>query len=148
MKDLGIIETWKHRFGRADYSHGRDLNDSGVVVGNAAAGIQKGWFANHAFSEAGQGMVDWGTLGKKELFSQAFSINATGDVIGTASLNGSFLSFLYTDNFGMVELEPLITNVPANTNITARQINNAGEISGTISLASGFVAAFLLTPNP
>ncbi len=79
MEDLGIIETWenqkKNRFGRADYSHGRDLNDSGVVVGNAAAGMQKGSFANHAFSESGQGMVDLGTLGGG-LTSQAFSTTA------------------------------------------------------------------------
>jgi probable HAF family extracellular repeat protein len=146
MEDLGIIKTWKDRF-KADDSFGRDLNDSGVVVGDAAAGNQKGLHANHAFSEAGEGMVDLGTLGGG-LDSAAFSINATGDVIVRGNdEDGQERSFLYTDDFGMLDLEPLITNLPANIQITARQINDAGEICGRIIYTDGTAEAFVLTPN-
>ena len=150
MEDLGIIKTWRDR-SYPDRSYGRDLNDNGVVVGAAAAGNQKGFHVWHAFREAGNGMVDLGTLGGRRSWSK--SINASGTIIGEADDKDNLdRQFLYNPAFGMVHLQPLITNLPADTLlIQVRQINNAGEICGNIWFNNGgftIPQAFVLTPNP
>ncbi len=145
MAGLGVIETAGPN--NTDRSVGRDLNDLGDVVGWATAGKRKGLSVYHAFREAGQGMESLGTLGKPE--SWAKSVNSSGAIIGEAydTPNRDELEFLYTDEIGMVELAPLITNLPPDTGFVTRQINDAGQICGTIYLADG-AQAFLLTPNP
>jgi probable HAF family extracellular repeat protein len=147
MVDLGIIkkggpDIW------GDNSSGNDINDSGVVIGQSSAGARKGWSRVNVFREAGQGMEDLGTLGGSR--SQAGSVNSHGDIVGWAhDEDNQTVYFLYTDEFGMVELEPLITNLPADTSkIKVSQINDAGEICGTISYTDATEEAFLLTPLP
>jgi probable HAF family extracellular repeat protein len=147
MEDLGIIKAGVND-GFGNFSSGRDLNDAGAVVGQASAGARKGRSLVHAFRDAGQGMTDLATLGGSR--SIALGINSHGEIVGwTHDKTNSMVYFLYTDEFGMVELEPLITNLPAGTDkLRVVGINDAGEICGTITFTDQTSEAFLLTPNP
>lgn len=151
MEDLGIIKT-SNDPSHEDFSHGRDINDFGVVVGFSPAGKHKGFAVTHAFREAGQGMDDLGTLEGSDggAVSRAGSINSHGEIIGSAQdKDNRIVKFLYTEQFGMVELEPLIVNLPSDTTIIgATQINDAGEICGEIRFMDGSSEAILLTLTP
>lgn len=146
MQDLGIIKNARGW----NYSYGAALNDSAVVVGRSIAGMQHGSPVDHAFREAGNGMDDLKTL-DGDSDSGAMSINSDGETVGwSVGRDSRWRGFLYSGEFGMLDLDSLITNLPAGTTGIVRwgiQINNAGEICGSFTFTGGTAEAFLLTPN-
>ena len=150
MQDLGIIKKAKGPHPFTDYSYGNDLNDSAVVVGRSVAGTQNGSVVDHAFREAGNGMVDLKTL-DGDTDSGAMSINSLGEIVGWSErADGSLRGFLYSDENGMLELNSLIDLLPEGTadiNRWGIRINNSGEICGSFWFTDGSKEAFLLTPN-
>ena len=138
-----------HAFG--NYSYGYALNDSGTVVGTSIAGVENQSPARHAFRETGNGMDDLGTLdGHSD--SEADGINFVGEIVGESYGGSTSRGFFYTDEFGLLELDALIDNLPANyRSITAGgrfQINDSGTICSSVRLDDFSVQAFVLTPNP
>jgi len=99
-------------------------------------------------------MKDLGTLSGDD--SEAYGINVWGDVVGMAQVNAEgavnpFVAFVFTDDLGMLELEPLIVDLPAELSgqIAPWRINDAGQISGPFSDNFNFSGqAFLLSPLP
>ncbi len=152
MQDLGIIKKVPRVFGGfgGSQSGGNDLNEGAVVVGKSAAGLQDGSPVYHAFREAGQGMKDLGTL-TGDGNSGATSINFRGEIVGwSVGLDSRWRGFLNTDEFGMLDLESLIVDLPTGIggiNHWRIQINDAGEICGAFRFTGGISEAFLLTPN-
>jgi uncharacterized membrane protein len=95
-------------------------------------------------------MDDLGTLdGHSD--SEAEGINSDGEIVGKSYGRSSGGGFLYTDEFGMLELDALIDNLPANyRSITAGgrfQINDSGAICSSVRLDDFSVQAFVLIPN-
>ena len=113
--------------------------------------MKNGSPVDHAFRDAGNGMKDLKTL-DGDIDSAARSINSTGKIVGwSLRPDWSRRGFLYSDEFGMVELNSLIDNLPPEIkSITpwGIQINDAGEICGSFLFGDGIEEAFLLTPNP
>ena len=146
MENLGIIKAGSPSL-YGNSSSGTDINDSGVVVGNASAGARKGSNKYHVFRDAGAGMEDLGTLGGP--LSKTVGINSDEEIVGRAyDRDNQNVNFLYTDEIGMVALEPLITDLPADTEkFWVRGINDDGDICGTITYTDGTGEAFLLLPN-
>jgi probable HAF family extracellular repeat protein len=80
--------------------------------------------------------------------SQAYGINASGQVAGYAYANGGGeRAFLYS-NGTMADLNLLIDPTSGWTLTEATAINNNGWIVGYGTNASGQQDAFLLTPTP
>jgi probable HAF family extracellular repeat protein len=107
-----------------------------ILPGNASC---------HAFLYPGPGgsMQDLSTLGGANE-SQAYGINASGQVVGFAFLAGnqSERAFLYTD--GQMQDLNALTDLPNGVSLlVASGINDQGWIVGTTSSNH----AFLLTPN-
>jgi probable HAF family extracellular repeat protein len=140
MQDLGYFaptkknQTWR--------SLGLDINDNGHVAG---------WAGAHAFLYTDH-MIDLGSLGGDDP-SKAYGLNGWDEVVG---VSGPSLSpdtgFLYTNKtdtgeFVMVKLEDLIVDLPPDYQapISARKINDAGQICGFCGHAPG-QQAILLTP--
>lgn len=148
MNDLGILKETKNRVPRVE---GYDMNNLGQMVGFSSVSRS----ADHAFRYSnGVGMEDLGTLSGDD--SEACGINVWGDVVGLAQVKvggavSPFVAFVYTDEFGMLELEPLIADLPAELSgqIAPWRINDVGQISGPYSDNFNFSGeAFLLSPLP
>lgn len=141
MTDLGIIES----SGSDNESAANDLNDAGIVVGYASAGKKRGSPVSHAFLYDGT-MHDLGTLGGAS--SSAYSVNNQGTVVGySQKADGTSAYFLHTDDLGMVELAPLITNLPEGAEFVVVEINDGGQILGNVYYGAGIAEPCLLTPN-
>lgn len=144
MQDLGVIKPERNGT-RLSLAYG--LNDAGDVVGLASAG---GMNTRHAFRWRAGVMQDLGTLGGTH--SSAWSINNAGYIVGRAQVkDGSDRAFVFHDNFGMTNLEPLIVDLPAEFQgrlpTDSLKINDAGQISGTCSTDAG-LRGYILTPLP
>ena len=111
-----------------------DINDSGRAVGTLADVA--------AIFENGQ-VTRLGILSGTTR-SDAFGINAQGDVVGRSG----FKAFLYSDGI-MTDLNSLVVNMPAGWFLSeARAINNYGQIAGIARSVDGrFQHAFLLSPT-
>lgn len=139
MSDLGTLG--------GDNSWGRDINNSGDVVGEAGTAS----FASEAFhySYADDQMTSLGTLGGSN--SSAGGINDDGDIVGWAEdAEGNRSAFLYRDG-EMQDLNELliVTSRPTIRLTEARDINERGQIVGWgVSKSGGQddTIAFLLTP--
>ena len=112
------------------------INSTGQTTGysNDAGGNQR------AFRHAGATMVNLGTLLNGSV-SHGLGINARGDVVGystTAGPNGT-RAFIHT-NGQMLDLGTL-----GGATSTAQSINDAGQVVGQASTASGDASAFLHT---
>ncbi len=113
-----------------------DINDAGVVVGNAATAAGP----NHAFIwTAAAGMWDLGTLGG--LTSGAAAINRFGWVVGTSLIaTGQSRAFLWSAATGMANLGTL-----GGTSSFAFDISDAGVVIGNSTTATGATHAFVWT---
>jgi probable HAF family extracellular repeat protein len=112
----------------------RDINDAGVIVGSANAG---GTDLGHAVVWSGGSVQDLGTLGTG-FYSEAWGVNNLDQVVGWSFTNeGSGLTgvhgFLYTQE-GLVDLTP-----DSDTG-SARDINDAGQVTGYMTAFGGYHA--------
>jgi probable HAF family extracellular repeat protein len=113
----------------------RDINDAGVIVGSANAG---GTDLGHAVLWSDGSVQDLGTLGTG-YFSEAWGLNNLGQVVGWSYTDfGSGLTgvhgFLYTQAEGMVDL------TPESDTGSARDINDAGQVTGYKTAFGGYHA--------
>lgn len=111
----------------------RDINDEGVIVGSANAG---GTDLGHAVLWSGGSVQDLGTLGTGS-FSEAWGVNNLGQVVGSSYTNGGGFGvhgFLYTASDGMIDL------TPQSDTGSAREINDASQITGYKTAVGGFHA--------
>jgi probable HAF family extracellular repeat protein len=112
----------------------RRINDAGDVVGTANAG---GTDLGHAVRWRGGAIKDLGTLGAGA-YSEGWGINSFGDVVGESYTDGGSFSgvhaFLYTDAKGLVDL------TPTSDTAQARDINDAGQVTGYKTALGGYHA--------
>lgn len=113
----------------------RDINDTGVIVGSANAG---GTDLGHAVLWSDGSVQDLGTLGTG-FYSEAWGVNNLGQVVGWSYTNGgSGLSgvhgFLYSQAEGLVDL------TPHSDTGSARDINDAGQVTGYKTALGGYHA--------
>lgn len=145
--DLGVLP-------RRTESEGFAVNSRGQVAGYS----QGGGRPTHSFRYTpGVGMVDLGTLGGSDLGNHAASLNAAGQVVGTAVTRitnpFSVTGYLYTDANKMLDLALLISNPPASLkHLEPKVINDYrghafGQIAGTATV-NGVWGVVLLTPDP
>ena len=139
-----------------DISAGYAINASGQVAG---VSFLTGNFFQHAFRTTAGGLVsdpgtDLGTLGGDNSF--ASGLNNAGDVVGDSEDSfGDVRAFLYTDAFGMQDLNALLA--PTDQALwfleEATSLNDNGQITG-FGIIDGQEHAFLLsrdatdTPEP
>ena len=129
-----------------------DINDAGDVVGFSnppGPGDPAGDFISHAFlwTRGSATAQDLGTL-PGDAFSEAFAINARGQIVGISfgGASGS-RAFLYQDGV----MRDLNTLVPGNLDIlqSAQDINDLGQITGRVrDHVTGRVFTFVATPIP
>lgn len=115
----------------------RDINDAGVIVGSANAG---GTDLGHAVLWSDGSVQDLGTLGTG-YYSEAWGINNFGQVVGWSYTNGGggltgVHGFLYTGAERLVDLTP-----DSDTG-SARDINDAGQVTGYKTAFGGVYHAF------
>jgi probable HAF family extracellular repeat protein len=99
------------------YAAANAINKSGQVVGTRLNGV-------FIWTAAG-GPADLGGLPGAQ-FSEAFSLNDAGQVVGYSLIGLSYRSFLWTSSAGFVDIGLL----PGKTWSVATAINNLGQIVG------------------
>jgi len=125
-----------------------EINASGDVVGfSNPPGDTQGEFFPHAFYwSKSTGIVDLKLLDGHD-FSQAFSINARRQVVGRSCAAAGCRAILW-DAAGMVDLNSIAVLATGDVLLSARDINDAGQITGQIFDAStGRNIAFIATPR-
>jgi probable HAF family extracellular repeat protein len=116
------------------------INDAGWIVGVSITPA----YARHAVLwDPSLVIQDLGTLGGTN--SIAIDINAAGVVIGTSQIagDGATHAFVWSSGTGMQDL-----NATTGADITdVVEINDAGQIVGTVRTSGGDVHAFRYTPG-
>jgi probable HAF family extracellular repeat protein len=128
-----------------------DINDRGDVVGFSnppGPGDPLGDFISRAFLwvNGSTTAIDLGTL-DDDAFSEAFAINAKGQIVGV-SFGGSFGSrgFLY-ENGQLKKLNDVLGNGNGDVFLSAQDINDKGQITGRVlDAATGQTVTFVATP--
>jgi probable HAF family extracellular repeat protein len=112
----------------------RRINDAGDIVGTADAG---GTDLGHAVRWRAGAIKDLGTLAAGA-YSEGWGINSFGDVVGESYTDGGSFAgvhaFLYTDTKGLVDL------TPTSDTAQARDINDAGQVTGYKTALGGYHA--------
>jgi probable HAF family extracellular repeat protein len=124
------------------------INARGDVVGfSNPPGDADGSFIAHAFLWTGTGPArDLGTLPGDET-SQAQGINARGQVVGVSCGANGCRAFLWADGV-MTDLNTLVGAGFADRLVSARDINDAGEITGDLrETSTGRTVPFVATPH-
>jgi probable HAF family extracellular repeat protein len=126
------------------YSYAYDINDLDHIVGTAST---PGDLESHAFLRTtGPNLIDLGTLGGSG--SDALALNGSDWVVGQALNSASQQrAFLWADGV-MHDLNSLIDPGDGWTLLSARGINDLGQIVGGGTNSSGELHAFLATPLP
>ena len=147
---------WTDGAGMQDIGPGRanDINDAGRVVGTSGLffGPSGATVRYRAFLwSAGIGMQSLGVL-PGDLFSTAAAINSAGQVVGeSAARTNERRPYLWTADDGMQDrnalIDPLDPLKSVTTLLSARDINNAGQIVGS-AMINGSGHAYLATPVP
>ncbi len=125
------------------------INNSGVVVGfSNPSGVTNGDFVPHAFLwRRGRPITDLKMLPDGDDNSQAFDVNARGQVVGTSCKGDACRAFVWQDGV-MYNLRDLVDPGIVGTFLSARSINDKGEITGNVALPNGEIRAFVATPRP
>jgi hypothetical protein len=78
----------------------------------------------------------------------AYDMNNSGMVVGVLDTGGPFVgAFVYSSDFGMVDLNPRVVNLPAGVLLNmAHAVNNRGQIAGQTVVDHAGWHPFLLTP--
>ena len=130
MTDLGALST-------GGGSWGQSVNESGQVVGWAAANS-----GQHGFRyTAGGPMRDIGTLGDS-LTSYARGINDYGVVVGYSPTYTSQPHAISWDDGVITDLNDLVSGGSGRRLLNALDINNAGQIVGTLDFSGNNHAFF------
>jgi probable HAF family extracellular repeat protein len=135
-------------------SSGYGINDSGQVVGESDNGpvLSQGliakatsFFGTHAFLwTEGVGMKDLGHLGGGS--SSARAINNNGVVVGTSTtVNAAPRAFRWTQAEGMIDLNTLLRRGSGWVLVTADDVNDRGQITGS-GVHHGAERAYRLNP--
>jgi probable HAF family extracellular repeat protein len=139
--DRGVL-TDIGTFG-GDNSFATWVNDSGQVVGDAD--LPDG--THHGFVWSNGRMTDIGTLGG-DACSNAFYINARGQVVGTsADCHGTILHFFVWQDGVFTDLGAQVLPGSGFVAVEVFGINDAGEIIGNGTLLNGDVHAVLIQPD-
>jgi probable HAF family extracellular repeat protein len=114
----------------------RDINDAGVIVGSANAG---GTDLGHAVLWSGGSVQDLGTL-DTGYYSEAWGVNAFGQVVGWSYTNGGsgltgVHGFLYSSG-----AKQLVDLTPDSDTGYALDINDAGQVTGYKTAFGGYHA--------
>ena len=141
MTGLGYLKVW----GGFYSSFGWDINNQGMIAGHSGAAGG----AIHAVRWIpGSRIKDLGHLGGN--YSIGCAIEPNGEVVGVSTLSdGQYRLFRYSDNLGMINIEPLITDLPPEyvgrlgIGDTSARVNASGDICGGTNGNS--VHAFVLT---
>ena len=133
--DLGVASGFANSFGYA-------INSSGQVAGHVISATGN---SEQIFRYTNGAMVILGGLGEE---NRAYGIDTAGDVVGRGRpvLDGLRQGFLYTDANGMQGLNQLIDPVSGWFILGAGGINDARQIAGWASGATG-QHAVRLTPR-
>lgn len=146
MNDLGTLSG-------SGQSYGRDVNDSGQVVGRSDTDqVGESGTIAHAFLWVNGVMTDLGAPGDNANWSRATGVNEAGEIVGgwsTTPLGLFYGSFLwlpapaYGFPAGMNELTGLATGV-------ASSINASGQVVQTSYNDAGppFTTAWVWLPSP
>ena len=127
------------------------ISDSGVVFGYSAIGTAEGI---RAFRKSTSGALDRATddlgtlIGDPDLdrdHSQAFGINAAGDVVGQSDKDAAVAAFLYKGG-AMQDLNVILPDNSGWSLTAANGINDSGQIVG-VGVIDGREHAYLLTPS-
>ena len=135
----------------------RGANDNGYIVGNSSNGVSgKGANAKtkvraFRFRISPPQLTNLGDLGNAN-YSAATSINNQGEIIGsygvtTKSKSIRYQGFYYQDDFGMIDLQSAVVNLPAGATIEPIGINNAGNILVRVGLNNGTNTVGVLRPT-
>ena len=119
----------------------RGLNGRGQAVGWAVSGknLVDSLSTTHACLFSDGKARDLGTLGGRD--SQAFAINASGQIVGVSNVNGQVRHAFLWANGKMTDLGTL----PGGQFSMAYDINNAGTITGIAETADHTLHGFLLS---
>ena len=110
-------------------TYGMGINDAGQVTGSANG---------RAFLYSDGTMTDLGTLPGGS-WSAGYSVNSSGQVAGYGSgANGSFQAFLWSQATGLAAIPGL-----GGTNSYAMAVNDAGGVTGSAQIQSGYAHAFV-----
>jgi len=109
------------------------INSSGLVVGTSILGDPTGMPRAFLWS-AGSGMQDFGPLENgRQVASEAYAINSSGQDVGYNTFGGIQRAFLWTPGSGMQDLGTL----PGGTSSVAYGINDIGQVVGQSDSSSG-----------
>jgi probable HAF family extracellular repeat protein len=140
LVDLGIVANCG--------ATGFGINDPGEVVGWFNNSSNCG-FTSHGFSwtQAG-GMLDLGVLDGGK-FSFAYSVNPSGQIVGTGdSSSSSVVALMWTPDGTLYDLNTLIAPGIARILVAANAINSSGQIVVDATAKNGLGNyALLLTPR-
>jgi probable HAF family extracellular repeat protein len=133
MMDLGTLPG-------GDYSSARDINDSGVIVGEASQ-FMNGTTNVYAFIYSNGVMSNLGSLGGN--YSSALAINNAGQIVGESyTVDGDTHAFLISGGV-MSDLGTF-----GGSGSSAAAINNAGKVVGYALTTNQAAHAFLFDGSP
>ena len=140
-----------HNIGPGNYSNAEDINNNGVIVGNARMSGSSEQFAAVWDSEGNLTFLN--ELDPAGNANRAWSISDDGLIVGYSryTSGGDNIATISYDGLNVVDLNTLVTNMGTTGFVTlneAYDINANGDIVGVGTLADGTTRAFVLTAVP